>query len=146
MRWSPSRARRLVGHTRAFTPSPLLVAADVLHVGAGAVWLGGLVGLVLSLRALAGRELLAAAQVLARFSTLAGGLLLAVAATGTFLAWRIVGSWGGLVADGVRLAAAHQGRARARRRRPRRLEPLAHPARRRRRCAGSATASAPPRP
>lgn len=86
----------LVGHTRAFTPSPLLVAADVLHLVAGAVWLGGLVGLTLSLRALAGREVLAA-QTLARFSTLAGGVLLVVAATGTFLGWRIVGSWSGLV-------------------------------------------------
>lgn len=86
----------LVGHTRAFAPSPLLVAADVLHLVAGALWLGGLVGLVLSLRALAGREVLAA-QALARFSTMAGGMLLAVAATGTFLGWRILGSWGGLV-------------------------------------------------
>lgn len=86
----------LVGHTRAFDPSPLLVAADVLHLVAAATWFGGLVGLVVSLRALAGREVLAATT-LARFSTLAGGLLLAVAATGTFLAWRIVGSWSGLV-------------------------------------------------
>lgn len=86
----------LVGHTRAFAPSPLLVVADVLHLVAGAVWLGGLVGLVLSLRALAGREVLAA-QALARFSTIAGGVLLAVAVTGTFLGWRILGSWGGLV-------------------------------------------------
>lgn len=89
-------APSVVGHSRAFTPSPLLVAADVLHVTAGAVWLGGLVGLVLTMRALAGREVLAA-ETLARFSTLAGGVLLAVAATGTLLAWRIVGSWGGLV-------------------------------------------------
>jgi copper transport protein len=86
----------VVGHSRAFTPSSLLVAADVLHVTAGAIWLGGLVGLVLTMRALAGREVLAA-QTLARFSTLAGGVLLAVAATGTFLAWRILGSWAGLV-------------------------------------------------
>ncbi|TGN64593.1 copper resistance protein CopC [Nocardioides eburneiflavus] len=86
----------LVGHTRAFAPSPLLVAADVLHLVAGAVWLGGLVGLALSLRALAGREALAA-RALARFSTIAGGVLLAVAVTGTFLGWRILGSWGGLV-------------------------------------------------
>lgn len=86
----------LVGHSRAFTPAPLLIAADVLHVSAGAVWLGGLVGLVLTMRALATREVLAA-QTLARFSTLAGGLLLAVAASGTFLGWRIVGSWTGLV-------------------------------------------------
>jgi copper transport protein len=86
----------VVGHSRAFTPSALLVAADVLHVTAGAVWLGGLVGLVLSLRALSGREVLAATT-LARFSTLAGGILVAVAASGMFLAWRIVGSWAGLV-------------------------------------------------
>jgi copper transport protein len=48
------------------------------------------------MRALAGREALAA-ETLARFSALAGGVLLAVAATGTFLGWRIVGSWTGLV-------------------------------------------------
>jgi copper transport protein len=86
----------LVGHSRAFTPSPLLIAADALHVTAGADWLAGVVGLVVTKRALAGREELAA-DTLARFSTLAGGVLLAVAATGTFLAWRIVGSWSGLV-------------------------------------------------
>jgi copper transport protein len=85
-----------VGHSRAFSPSPLLVASDVLHATAGALWIGGLVGLVLSVRALAGREVLAA-QTLARFSTLAGGALLAVAASGTFLAWRVLGSWSGLV-------------------------------------------------
>lgn len=86
----------LVGHTRAFAPAPVLVMWDVLHVGAGAIWLGGLVGLVLTLRALAGRELLAA-QTLSRFSTIAGGLLLVVAGAGAFLAWRIVGSWAPLV-------------------------------------------------
>lgn len=86
----------VVGHTRAYEPSPLLVAADVLHLIAAATWFGGLVGLVLSLRALAGREVVAATT-LARFSTLAGGLLLAVAVTGTLLGWRIVGSWSGLV-------------------------------------------------
>jgi copper transport protein len=89
-------APALVGHSRAYLPTPLLVVGDLLHVLAGAAWLGGLVGLVLTLRALSGREVLAA-QTLARFSLLAGGLLLAVAATGTFLAWRIVGSWAALV-------------------------------------------------
>ena len=86
----------VVGHTRAYEPSPLLIVTDVLHLVAGATWLGGLVGLVLSLRALAGREVVAA-ETLARFSTLAGGLLLAAAATGTLLTWRIVGSWSALV-------------------------------------------------
>ena len=86
----------LVGHTRAFAPAPVLVAWDVMHVTAGAVWLGGLVGLVLSLRALAGREVLAA-QTLARFSTIAAFALVVVAAAGSFLAWRILGSWAGFV-------------------------------------------------
>jgi copper transport protein len=80
------------GHTRAYEPEILLVATDSLHLAAGAVWLGGLTGLVLTLRALAGRERVAAAT-LTRFSTLAAGLLVAVAATGTLLAWRIVGGW-----------------------------------------------------
>ncbi len=89
-------APSVVGHSRAFTPSPLLVAADVLHVTAGAIWLGGVVGLAITMRGLAGREVLAA-RTLARFSALAGGVLLAVAATGTFMAWRILGSWAALV-------------------------------------------------
>lgn len=88
-----------VGHTRSYDPMPLLVASDVVHVAAGAVWLGGLVGLVLALRALAGRERLAA-ETLGRFSTLAGGLLVAVAAAGIVLAWRVVGSWSALVETG----------------------------------------------
>ena len=86
----------LVGHTRAFAPAPVLVAWDVMHVTAGAIWLGGLVGLVLSLRALAGREVLAA-QTLSRFSTVAAFALVVVAAAGSFLAWRILGSWAGFV-------------------------------------------------
>jgi copper transport protein len=86
----------LVGHTRAFAPAPVLVVWDVIHVSAGAVWLGGLVGLVLSLRALAGREVLAA-QTLSRFSTIAAFALVVVAAAGAFLSWRILGSWAGFV-------------------------------------------------
>jgi copper transport protein len=80
------------GHTRAYQPELLLVAADALHLVAGATWLGGLAGLILTLRDLAGRERLAALT-LARFSALAAGLLLAVAATGALLSWRILGSW-----------------------------------------------------
>ena len=47
-------APALTGHTRAAPPVPLSVAADVLHLVAGAVWLGGLVGLALTLPRLAG--------------------------------------------------------------------------------------------
>ena len=69
-----------------------MVATDVLHVAVGAVWLGGLVGLALSLPALAGRSR-AAAETLARFSGLAAGLLTLLVASGSLMAWRIIGSW-----------------------------------------------------
>ena len=85
----------VVGHSRAFPPQLLVVATDVLHVAAGAVWLGGLVGLAISLPALAGRSR-AAAETLVRFSGLAAGLLTLLVASGSVLAWRIVGSWDNL--------------------------------------------------
>ena len=89
----------LAGHTRSYQPSALLIASDVVHLLAGATWLGGLVGLALTLRALAGRERLAAAT-LARFSGIAAGVLLAVAASGTVLAWRVLGYWSALLETG----------------------------------------------
>ena len=85
-------APALTGHTRAETPEALLVAADMLHLLAGSIWLGGLVGLVLVLRELVGRGSLAG-EVLARFSGVAGGILLALAATGVLMGWRILGAW-----------------------------------------------------
>lgn len=92
--WSPA----LVGHTRAYEPSMLLVVTDALHLGAGAVWLGGLTGLALALPAIAGRPK-DAARLIARFSTLAAGLLAALALTGVLMGWRIVGAWAPLVEE-----------------------------------------------
>lgn len=86
----------LVGHTRSTGPEALVISADLVHVLAGSVWLGGLVGLTMSLRPLADQPVLAA-QALSRFSATAAGLLTAVGLTGSFLAWRILGSWGGFV-------------------------------------------------
>ncbi len=86
--WSPA----LVGHTRAYEPGALLVVTDALHLSAGAVWFGGLAGLLIALPRLAGRPK-DAAVLLGRFSTLAAGLLAAVAASGILLGWRIIGSW-----------------------------------------------------
>ena len=86
----------VVGPTRSYEPTPLLLLADAVHLLAGAAWLGGLVGMVLALPALSGRERLAA-ETLARFSVLAGGLLAAVAAAGAVLGWRILGSWSAFV-------------------------------------------------
>ncbi|GEB16331.1 copper resistance CopC/CopD family protein [Pimelobacter simplex] len=92
--WSPA----LVGHTRAYEPSALLVVTDALHLTAGAVWLGGLTGLALTLRSVAGRPK-DAALLLTRFSTLAAGLLAALALSGVLLGWRIVGSWSRLFGE-----------------------------------------------
>lgn len=79
----------LVGHARTTAPQPLLPIADVLHLVTGAIWLGGLVGLALTLRSNGDH----AARVLARFSTLAAGSLALLVVAGSVMAWRIVGSW-----------------------------------------------------
>lgn len=89
-------APALVGHTRAASPEVLAIGADALHLLAGSVWLGGLAGLALTLPDLSSRGA-AAAEALARFSTAAASVLAAVVATGSLLAWRILGSWKALV-------------------------------------------------
>jgi len=94
--WIAVGAPALTGHTRAESPEALVVVVDVLHLLAGSVWLGGVVALALVLPDLAGRGGLAA-EALARFSTLAAGVLALLVATGAVLAWRIVGSWSALV-------------------------------------------------
>lgn len=85
-------APAFTGHTRATSPEALVVAVDVLHLLAGAVWFGGLVAVALVLGDLASRDD-SGAVVLSRFSTWASGLLAALVVTGTFSVWRIAGSW-----------------------------------------------------
>lgn len=88
-----------VGHTRTFGPAWLVVGADVIHAATAAVWLGGLTALILYLaharreRGQAG----AAAAVVGRFSTVAGGLVVLLGVTGIVLAVVIVGSFPALV-------------------------------------------------
>jgi copper transport protein len=89
--WSPA----VVGHTRAFEPVSLLVVTDALHLTAGAIWLGGLVGLALTLPGLRGRRR-DVVSVVTRFSALAAGVLALLVASGTLMGWRILGSWDGL--------------------------------------------------
>jgi copper transport protein len=86
----------LVGHTRSFEPVPLLVVTDVVHLSAGAVWLGGLTGLAITLPTLASRSR-QVAELVTRFSTVAAGVLVLLAATGSLMAWRILGSWSALL-------------------------------------------------
>ncbi len=82
----------LTGHSRAFGWQVPVIAVDVLHVLAASVWFGGLVGLAITLPAIAGRGT-HAVQLLGRFSTIAASILAALVATGGVLAWSIVASW-----------------------------------------------------
>jgi copper transport protein len=82
----------LAGHASIESPVGLFFASDVLHVMAGSVWVGGVACLLFALpagtRQLDGRErsqLLLAT--LSRFSPLALGAVLALAATGTIQAY-----------------------------------------------------------
>jgi len=92
-------APSLSGHTRAATPELLVIGADVLHLVAGALWLGGLVAVALVLEDLAARDD-AGAVALSRFSTCAAGILVVLVVTGSFAAWRIAGSWSALLDTG----------------------------------------------
>lgn len=87
-------APSLVGHTRSVELQPLLIGIDGVHLVAGAIWVGGLVGLALTLRTLDAAN---AARVLSRFSTAAALSLAALVLLGSVLAWRILGSWDNLV-------------------------------------------------
>lgn len=92
-------APALTGHSRAFEPTGPVIAMDVLHVFAGAVWFGGLVGLALTLPSIAHRRS-QAVQALARFSTLAASVLGLLVTAGVLLGWRILGSWEALFQTG----------------------------------------------
>lgn len=89
----------LSGHTRAEDEAVLVVAVDGLHLVAGATWLGGLVGLAVTLPALAARGE-TRAETVTRFSSAAAATLAGLILTGAFLTWRIVGSWSGLIDNG----------------------------------------------
>lgn len=89
-------APALVGHSRAVVPAWLVTATDVIHLVAGALWLGGLVGLALTLPLITRRGTVAA-EIVTRFSTLAAVSLAALAVSGVLMGWRILGSWDNLL-------------------------------------------------
>lgn len=89
----------LTGHTRTTDPAWLVVGSDLVHVVAGSLWLGGILGLlaVCSSTSLV-PEL--AARVVRSFSGLAAWLVLALGVTGTLLAWRILPDLDSLTSTG----------------------------------------------
>lgn len=86
----------LVGHSRAVVPAWLVTATDIIHLIAGALWLGGLVGLALTLPLITRRGTVAA-EIVTRFSTLAAASLAVLAVSGVLMGWRILGSWENLL-------------------------------------------------
>lgn len=94
-------APALTGHTRSFDPGRLMIAADLVHLFAGAVWLGGLAGLLVLLRAAHAErpavDAASAARVVARFSAWAGATVAALGASGLVMALVIHRTWSSLL-------------------------------------------------
>jgi copper transport protein len=92
------------GHTRAGSDLALATVADVAHLWVAAVWVGGVVLLVLVLRSDRAEPTPPATEatvgVVGRFSTLATGSIVLAGLTGTVLAWREVGSVDALAGTG----------------------------------------------
>jgi copper transport protein len=80
----------LTGHAGQGRPAWLSISADALHLAAACAWLGGLVVLAWAfLPAAGGRH---RGDVLPRWSRLAMGSVAVLVVTGTYQAWREVGS------------------------------------------------------
>lgn len=86
------------GHTRSQRPLPLMVGFDLLHLVAGAVWVGGVAGLVLAFRARTDPPALAGA--VSRFSAAAVWSVIAVSAAGIGMAVIVLPSLGALTSTG----------------------------------------------
>jgi copper transport protein len=85
----------LAGHAAAGIQTPAAVVADLLHVLAMSVWLGGLTLLTVVIRP--ADRLTDLAVFLPRFSRLAFGCVVVLVATGSYQTWREVGSWDALL-------------------------------------------------
>jgi copper transport protein len=110
----------LTGHSQSTSPRALIVLADLVHLGAASIWLGGLVFLALAIRRRRdddrhGRRELA--EVVSRFSVMATSAVFALAAAGALFAYKQTGSidaltstrYGGLLIAKVALALAVGG-------------------------------------
>lgn len=89
------------GHTQAGSDRVMASVADLVHLWAVAIWVGGVVLLALRLRSTASdpaRERTVA--VVGRFSSMVTWSIVAVGATGGVLSWREVGSLGALTDTG----------------------------------------------
>lgn len=91
----------LIGHTMTVSPRPLMIAADLGHLFAGAFWLGGVLGLTLIFRSLRSTprasprvgRVRSAITTLGRFSRLVPYSVALLIASGTLMGALILGSW-----------------------------------------------------
>ncbi len=90
------------GHTRATQRRWVMVTSDVIHLGAAAVWLGGIVALVVMFRS--SMDARSLAGVVRRFSDSALLAVVVVAVTGVTMAWIILPTVGELTSTGYGLA------------------------------------------
>jgi copper transport protein len=90
------------GHTRSAQPRALMMVFDLTHLAAGAVWIGGIAGLVLAFRASLDPVPLGAT--VRRFSTAAVIAVVVVGAAGVGMSWIVLPSWSDLTATGYGLA------------------------------------------
>jgi len=89
------RASGMSGHAGDTARTGWSALADMVHLAGVTTWVGGLAVLLVGL--LPRRQPAELAAVVPRFSRIAFGAVVAIAAAGTFLAWQLVGSVGGLV-------------------------------------------------
>ncbi|MFF3643010.1 copper resistance CopC/CopD family protein [Streptomyces sp. NPDC002564] len=82
----------LAEHASTGIQAGIAMPVDVLHLLAVATWLGGLASLLVALFRTSAVE----ARAVRRFSTAAFTSVVVLAATGTYQAWRQVGSWSAL--------------------------------------------------
>jgi copper transport protein len=90
------------GHTRSQQPVAAMVALDIVHLAAGALWLGGIAALVTWFRG--GLDPSELARQVVRFSTIAVVAVLNVVAAGVGMALIIVPSFDDLFTTGYGLA------------------------------------------
>lgn len=87
-------------HAATGVQAPWGIPDDIVHLDAMALWIGGLAVLAgFALRdaeARAGQGLAAVARAVPRFSSIALGCVVALAASGAYQTWREVGSWNAL--------------------------------------------------
>lgn len=90
------------GHTRTYGPGPLMAVLDVVHVVTGAIWLGGLAGLLAHLRRsrTQGDDPVAVAGDVVRFSNLAGLLVVILGISGLGMAVVVLGTPSALLSTG----------------------------------------------